>query len=444
MRRLLIVFLPAILLAAFCSSVGSQEVKGMEGQVQPQMNDPCAECHSRVTPGIVVDWQLSKHSANDVGCATCHGDRHNSMSDAANAGTAGPEVCANCHAPQVEQFRKSKHAAAWESMKAMPSLHGQPMTQVEGMKGCGGCHRVGLKSEQDVRDLVEKGGGFGAGSCDVCHSRHLFSADEARSPQACRTCHMGTDHPQWEMYSSSKHGVRFLLKQSRMLPEDAAAPTCQSCHFQEGDHAVRTAWGYMGLRLPYPQDVQWAKDRFIILQAVGVLDGEGNATSRLGAFESNGVMRFTDDDWQADRDKMLKYCNECHSINFARRELEKGDQMIREADAVMAEGIRMVAALYEEGVLKKPENSPSAFPDLLTMGSAPTVIEQKLFSMFYEYRMRTFQGAFHASPDYSFRYGWSPLQRGLAEIKERAADMRAIAGKASAPPAAGEKKAAPN
>ena len=70
---------------------------------------------------------------------------------------------------------------------------------------------------------------------------------------------MGVDHPQWEMYSSSKHGVRFLLKQSRMLPEDAAAPTCQSCHFKDGDHANMTAWGYLALRLPYPQDAQWAQ-----------------------------------------------------------------------------------------------------------------------------------------------------------------------------------------
>ena len=45
----------------------------------------------------------------------------------------------------------------------------------------------------------------------------------------------------------------------------------------------------------------------------------------------------------------------------------------------MAEGIRIVAALYEDGYLKKPENYSYAFPDLLAMDNAPTVIEQKLF-----------------------------------------------------------------
>ena len=74
---------------------------------------------------------------------------------------------------------------------------------------------------------------------------------------------------------------------------------------------------------------------------------------------------------------------------------------------MMAEGIRTVAALYQEGLLKKPESYSYEFPDLLAMQNAPTVIEQKLFSMFHEYRMATFQGAFHGSPDYSFWHGWA-------------------------------------
>ncbi len=33
-----------------------------------------------------------------------------------------------------------------------------------------------------------------------------ISAGACVEPQACQTCHTGFDHPQWEMYSSSKHG----------------------------------------------------------------------------------------------------------------------------------------------------------------------------------------------------------------------------------------------
>lgn len=400
-----------------------QAPAGNVSNAQVQDSNSCIECHSRLTPGIVADWQLSKHSNNDVGCATCHGAGHNSMTDVSNAGIASPTTCAACHQQQVEQFSRGKHSLAWAAMKAMPTAHWQPMAQIEGMKGCGGCHRVGLKTEGEVGELMRKGAGFGASSCDVCHTRHLFSADEARSPQACRTCHMGADHPQWEMYASSKHGVRFLLKQSRMLPEDVAAPTCQSCHFREGNHANRTAWGYFAVRMPLPEDDQWAKDRSTILQGLGFLDPAGKPSPRFEAVQSGDMIRLTDDDWRAERDRMIKVCNDCHSVNFARAELEKGDQLVRESDRVLAEGIRLVAGLYLEGILKKPDNYSYAFPDMLALHDAPTVIEQKLFQLFHEYRMRTFQGAFHHSPDYSFWYGWSAMQRSLTEIKEKAAEM---------------------
>ena len=127
----------------------------------------------------------------------------------------------------------------------------------------------------------------------------------------------------------------------------------------------QTAWGYLALRLPYPEDDQWAKDRAAILQALGIFDPSGKPTPRLAAIETYKFFSFTEDDWQAEREKALKTCNDCHSVNFARAELEKGDQMIREADALMAEGIRTVAALYQEGLLKKPETTLTHFPDLL-------------------------------------------------------------------------------
>jgi hypothetical protein len=174
----------------------------------------------------------------------------------------------------------------------MPTIHWQPMAMTEGMKGCGACHKVGLKTPQEMKDLRQTSGGYGVASCDACHTRHTFSKKEAQQPQACETCHMGFDHPQWEMYSGSKHGVRALLKQTGTLPNVTPAPTSY------------------------------------------------------------------------------------------------------------------------------------AFPDLLTFHDAPTVIEQKLFVMFLEHRMRTLQGTFHANPDYALWYGWSEMQRDLTEIKALAADLR--------------------
>jgi hydroxylamine dehydrogenase len=90
----------------------------------------------------------------------------------------------------------------------------------------------------------------------------------------------------------------------------------------------------------------------------------------------------------------------------------------------MAQAIHEVPALYTDGVLPKPANYAYSFPNLLTFHNAPTVIEQKLFALFQEHRMRTFQETFHASPDYALWYGWSEMQRDLTEIKELAAQMR--------------------
>ena len=390
------------------------------------MDNNCIDCHKEVTPNIVTDWQLSKHAqAEDVvDCATCHGDEHQTREDFAKVEIPTPETCESCHDTQVTQFKKGKHAAAWAAMKAMPTTHGLPAGLTEGMKGCGGCHKIGLKTEAEIKDLKENGGGFGLASCDACHTRHTFSVKEAKQPQACQSCHMGFDHAQWEMYTSSKHGVRYLLKQLNILPENASAPTCQTCHMQEGNHEVRTAWGFLAVLLPLPEDEQWKKDQVTILQALGVLDPEGNPTGRLDVVKAADVARLTQEDWDRERNKMLATCSDCHSENFAKAELDKGDQLIREADHLLAEAIRIIAGLYKDGILAKAENYQYEFPDLLTFQDAPSLIEQRLFLMHLEHRMRTFQGAFHNSPDYSLWYGWSEMKRDLSEIKAMAEELR--------------------
>jgi hydroxylamine dehydrogenase len=384
----------------------------------------CVDCHKNITPNIVSDWQLSKHSQNGVDCSVCHGDKHTSPKNVAQAEIPTPETCAACHQTQVEQFKVGKHSLGWASMKAMPTAHWQPMALMEGMKGCGGCHKIGLKTEAEINELKKSGAGFGLASCDACHTRHIFSVVEARQPQACQTCHMGFDHPQWEMYSSSKHGVRYLLKQNKILPQNVAAPTCQSCHLPEGSHTNRTAWGFLAVRLPLPEDKKWAADRMMILQGLDVLGLDGYPTPRLEVVKAADVVRTTQEDWQKERDKMIKTCSQCHSSNFAKEELAKGDEMIKQSDGLMAEAIHVVADLYKDSIIIKPQNYAYQFPDLLTFHDAPTVIEQKLFVMFSEHRMRTFQGTFHANPDYAFWYGWSEMQRDLTEIKEMAEDLK--------------------
>jgi len=384
----------------------------------------CVDCHDKVTPNIANDWRLSKHGQLGLGCETCHGSNHSTSTDFANVAIPTPDTCKMCHPTQVEQFSSGKHALAWAALNAMPTTHELPEELAAGMKGCGGCHKIGLKSAEEIRQLRADGGGFGVASCDACHTRHTFSVKEASQPQACQTCHMGFDHPQWEMYSSSKHGVRYLLKQNGTLPEETPAPTCQTCHMQEGNHEVRTPWGFLAVRLPLPEDPQWQADQVTILQALGVLDPEGNPTARLDVVKAADVARLTQEDFDKEREKILETCTNCHSRHFAEGELAKGDGMIKEIDHLLAEAIRIVAGLYEDGTLEKPEGYSYAFPDLLTFHDAPTVIEQTLFEMHLKHRMRAFQGVFHANPDYAIWYGWSEMVRDLTEIKELAKDMR--------------------
>ena len=384
----------------------------------------CVKCHAKLTPNVVNDWRLSEHAGLGIGCDSCHGSEHLTAEDAAKAKLPTAETCGQCHVDRLEQFKKGKHALAWSAMEAMPTIHYQPMAMTAGMKGCGGCHKIGLKSPEQVAELAKSGVRFGNASCDSCHTRHTFSTEEAKSPQACKTCHMGFDHPQWEMYSSSKHGVREELKQMKIKSEASNSPTCQTCHMQEGNHEVRTAWGFLAVRLPMPEDKEWSADRVTVLQALGVLDPSGKPTKFLEVVKAADVARLDQASWQSERDKMLKTCNQCHSVNFAQEQLQHGDDMIKSADHVMAQAIREVAGLYEDGVLAKPANYAYAFPNLLTLHDAPTVVEQKLFVMFLEHRMRTFQGTFHASPDYALWYGWSEMQRDLTEIRELSAQIR--------------------
>jgi hypothetical protein len=90
----------------------------------------------------------------------------------------------------------------------------------------------------------------------------------------------------------------------------------------------------------------------------------------------------------------------------------------------MAEAILTVAGLYKDGILQKPKTYAHPFPDVLSFHDSPTMIEQKLYIMFMEQRMRTFQGAFHANPDYTLWYGWSAMKTSLLEIKTMAEEMR--------------------
>jgi len=409
-----------------------------EPKAQPDLKDPvpdpdeeaCVTCHRSATPGWVADWERSKHRENDVSCSQCHGEEHSKPDDAHLATFPSEQVCAECHEDQVEQFSRGKHSHGWAALMAIPATAMEPEELMAGGKGRGGCHNMGIKSEAELKERRDKGHRYNNNSCDECHTRHAFDKREAMDPKACQQCHMGYDHPQYEMWSSSKHGTRHAIREKGKLHKGTSAPTCQSCHLPEGTHTNKVAWGFFAVRLPLPKDKQWAADRTVILKAMGVLSPEtGKPTDRMEFVESLDFIRLTEEAWQVERDKMLKTCGECHSGKFVRDHLEKGDALIRKADRLMARAINIVVKLYKDGILEKPDHYKFAYPDLLFFKrTGGSYIEQVLLRMFLKHRMRTYQGVFHANPDYAYWYGWAAMTKSLGEIQELDKTLRALHG----------------
>ena len=283
--------------------------------------------------------------ADAFGCEKCHGDAHKDATDAAKATMPTAETCKACHEKQYDQYMAGKHSKGWVAMAAMPTNSLQPHAYISGLKGCGGCHRVGVKPDEE-----KKYNNYGMG-CNSCHTRHMFSKAEAQKPQACQTCHMGFDHPQWEMWSTSKHGSIALSD-----GDPGRAPVCQTCHMPGGDHGVMTAWGFLALRLP-EDDPEWMGYRATILKALDVLDPDGKPTGRLEVVKAGDVARLT----KEFRRRAREDGGGLHAVPrraFVKQNLDEADQMIKEADKLMAEAIEIVAGLYKDGIIKPQAGKP--------------------------------------------------------------------------------------
>jgi hydroxylamine dehydrogenase len=431
--RVALVVVGSALVLVGCAPEKAPPAKKTTATKTAASSDKCVDCHTRkgITGSALRDWRASKHHAEDVGCADCHvpGDEapkrvresKTHCEDKSVRRLVSSQACADCHEDQVEQFKRGKHAKAWLAMEAMPTTANQPAAAIDGQKACGGCHRIG-------RDQ---------GKCDSCHTRHLFAAAEARRPEACATCHMGFDHAQWEMYSTSKHGMIYRTqgdkwhwdkKLSELYGPNvkdahaARSPVCATCHMPGGDHAVRTAWGFLALRLPEP-DKEWEGYRLTILKGLGILDASGKPTARLDVVKAGQLARLSSEDWIKERERMVAVCKSCHAESFARKELTQADELIKASDKLMAEAVTIVQKLYDDGILDRPKDYPASV-DLLRFYEVEHPIEQTLYVMFLKHRQRSFQGAFHMNPDYQHWYGWAQLKRDLKEIRHADKELR--------------------
>ena len=381
----------------------------------------CEKCHVKISPKQVEDFNRGVMSES-MTCEECHGDLHKGNDDIAKAQLPTIATCEACHSDQASQYLSGKHALGLVALEAMPFTHMQPKSFIEGQKGCGGCHTLGLRDQEARKSKGREYYRYGM-DCQNCHTRHAFSKKEAAEPEACQTCHMGFDHAQWEMYSGAKHGVTYLMNRAIDPENRHRAPRCQTCHMPNGDHRVFSAWGFLAVRLP-EDDKEWMGYRATILKGLGVLDPQGNPTPRLEVVKAGKVARLTKEAFDAERKRFTDVCMQCHSPNFVMENMKNADMMIKESDKLLAEAIEIVAGLYKDNLIKKRDDYP-AYPDLLTFYDVNTKIEQILYEMFMDHRMKTFQGAFHLNYDYSTWYGYAKMKKDLTEIRESAIDMRA-------------------
>ena len=236
------------------NTVPTQEIDALANST-----DDCVTCHRQETPGIVEQYSHSTMADAEVMCRDCHEvakDYSGAVEheDAYILRSPTPAMCEACHEEEVAQFYQSRHALpAYVAMTGVDVLSEQQMEMysaipevefgpeqlrnalfsIEGPDvtrfACESCHNVGKPREDGS-----------VGQCQKCHLRHEFSLEQARKPATCSACHIGPDHPQWEIYQESAHGIAYATSGDNwnwdaapgtLTVNDFPAPTCAICHF---------------------------------------------------------------------------------------------------------------------------------------------------------------------------------------------------------------------
>lgn len=391
--------------------------------------EECLGCHRQVTPNIFVQWNQSKHGMNSVYCDSCHGSNHEAL-----IWPTGQQ-CKSCHSTQVEQFIKGKHHLAWLAGDVIASSVLQ-LDETIAWKGCGYCHRIGSSGNTTNWGPNTPGVATTAGSkCDSCHTRHSFSIVEARKPEACRNCHMGFDHPTYEMYMSSKHGVIYSTRGDEFVwdypyneewPNEA--PVCITCHMDKGNHEAITAYRFYGVLGPdvgpLKEDSEWAADNAEVLKGLGVLTPDGQPGVIFDVVKDLRIATLSDEEFNQIIESELEICYRCHSQTYVDHQFNHYEEVTKQSIHLLAEGVRIVAELYEDGTIEKPESYPYNYPFMLAFYNSPTPIEQDLYLMLEKWHNRMFQGSFHESADYMHWEGYAPMKEHLVRMRAEAQRMR--------------------
>lgn len=91
-------------------------------------------CHedklNKSTASTYALWSISTHALFDVTCEKCHGgnaskvskqEAHVGISNTSIERANTPEMCGKCHAPELDEFKSSKHFKRLESVQELPA-----------------------------------------------------------------------------------------------------------------------------------------------------------------------------------------------------------------------------------------------------------------------------------------------------------------------------------
>jgi hydroxylamine dehydrogenase len=212
----------------------------------------CLVCHKERTPGLYAEWLGSAHADNNVTCFDCHGARRDEADAFPHQGVwistlVTPLDCAGCHEVEAAGFERSAHARA--ARVTSPE-------DASADTDCAGCHggTVRLDEERPNRldDRSWQGGAVGRlnpdgsrGNCSACHQDHGFHPDAPSTERACVQCHRDVQANAQGFREHSGYGAAHNTDTRWVAPSThwkhgtpvENAPTCVSCHLQDGGGA---------------------------------------------------------------------------------------------------------------------------------------------------------------------------------------------------------------
>lgn len=371
----------------------------------------CAACHKDRNPALHQQWGQSRHFRANVGCFECHGADKGEADAFEHYGQTiailvTPRDCARCHSKEVEEFTASRHSKAGRILGSLDNLLAEV---VEGSRafrtaghpegvaasaatGCWQCHgsEVKVLAGGKLDPATWPNSGIGRinpdgseGSCSSCHMRHTFSIAQARHPDTCGKCHIGPDHPQKEIYESSKHGIAFFANQHEMnmanpkwvVGEDYwAAPTCSTCHMS----ATR--------KLPVTHDVgmriSWNNRPEVSIRPEV-------ADMRMG-LEGGKVP------WNLRRKAMTEVCASCHETQWIDNFYRQYDELVK---------------LYNTKFGAPGKELYDLARELLPEAQFSSEIDWTWYELWHHEGRRARHGAAMMGPDYTHWHGMYEVAR---------------------------------